>query len=90
MTINSSNGLKVNKPKNLTNLMEYFFSEDQGRYLVEIEPNNMKKVSMILDENNIFSEIVGIVQKNYFEIPGEVKISTNDLYKINNTWYDKY
>ena len=90
MTINSSNGLKVNKPKNLTNLMEYFFSEDQGRYLVEIESNNMKKVSMILDENNIFSEIVGIVQKDYFEIPGEVKISTNDLYKINNTWYDNY
>jgi phosphoribosylformylglycinamidine synthase II len=88
MTINSNNGLKMNKPKNLTNLMEYFFSEDQGRYLVEIEPSNIKKVSMILDENNIFSEIVGIVQEDFFELPGEIKISINELYKINNTWYN--
>ena len=88
MTINSNNGLKMNKPKNLTNLMEYFFSEDQGRYLVEIEPSNIKKVSMILDENNIFSEIVGVVQEDFFELPGEIKISINELYKINNTWYN--
>ena len=88
MTINSNNGLKMNKPKNLTNLMEYFFSEDQGRYLVEIEPSNIKKVSMILDENNIFSEIVGIVQEDFFELKKKKKISINELYKINNTWYN--
>ena len=90
MTISSKNGLKVNKPKNLANLMEYFFSEDQGRYLVEIEPNNIKKVSNILNENNIFSEVVGVVQEDYFEVPGEIKIRTNELYKANNTWYNNY
>ena len=30
------------------------------------------------------------MQKNDFEIPGEFKISTDELYKINNTWYNKY
>ena len=68
--------------------MEYCFSEDQGRYLIEIESHNLKKVKKILDENNIFNETVGSVQKDYFEMPGEFKISINDLYKINSTWYN--
>ena len=68
--------------------MEYCFSEDQGRYLIEIESHNLKKVKKILDENNIFNETVGSVQKDYFEMTGEFKISINDLYKINSTWYN--
>ena len=68
--------------------MEYCFSEDQGRYLIEIESQNLKKVKKILDENNIFNETVGSVQKDYFEMTGEFKISINDLYKINSTWYN--
>ena len=70
--------------------MEYIFSEDQGRYLIEVEPDNLKKVSKILEESNIFNEIVGIVQQDYFEVPGEIKISINDLYKANNSWYNNY
>ena len=90
MTFNSGYGIKLNKPKNLSNLMEYYFSEDQGRYLVEIEQINLKKVNKILGENNIFNEIVGTVQKDYFEVPGETKISINELYKTNNTWYNNF
>ena len=88
MTFNSGYGIKLNRPKNLSNLMEYYFSEDQGRYLIEIELENLKNVNNILNENNIFNEIVGTVQKNYFEMSGEFKINTNDLYKTNNTWYN--
>mgnify|MGYP006121648533 CR=1 FL=1 len=88
MTFNSGYGIKLNKPKNLSNLMEYYFSEDQGRYLIEIELENLKNVNNILNENNVFNEIVGTVQKNYFEMSGEFKINTNDLYETNNTWYN--
>ena len=88
MTFNSDFGIKLDKPKKLSNLMEYCFSEDQGRYLIEIESHNLKKVKKILDENNIFNETVGSVQKDYFEMTGEFKISINDLYKINSTWYN--
>ena len=88
MTFNSGYGIKLNRPKNLSNLMEYYFSEDQGRYLIEIELENLKNVNNILNENNVFNEIVGTVQKNYFEMSGEFKINTNDLYKTNNTWYN--
>ena len=90
MTFKSGYGVNISKPKNSSNLMEYYFSEDQGRYLVEIETDNFDKINKILNENNIFNEIVGTVQKDYFEIPGELKIAINDLYKTNDTWYRKY
>jgi len=90
MTFKSNYGLKINKPKNLSNLMEYYFSEDQGRYLIEIEPDNLNKINNILDENNVFNEIIGTVQKDYFEVAGELKININELYNVNNTWYNNY
>jgi len=90
MTIKSGYGLKIDKPKKLTNLMEYFFSEDQGRYLIEVEPENLGRISKFLGENNIYNENVATVQKDYFEVPKEFKIKTIDLYKINNSWYNNY
>ena len=90
MSFQSGYGLKINRPKNLTNLMEYYFSEDQGRYLVEINADNLDKTIALLNENNIFNESVGVVQKDYFEVSGEFKIKSNELYKINTTWYNNY
>ena len=48
MCIKSNKGIKINNLKNLKNKFEYFFSEDQGRYLIEVEKNNFKKVDKIL------------------------------------------
>jgi|TARA_B110000967_G_scaffold162532_1_gene169098 phosphoribosylformylglycinamidine synthase II len=90
MTFKSNYGIKINKPKKLSNLMEYYFSEDQGRYLIEIDPDNLDKISKFFVESNIFNEVIGVVQKSYFEVVGELKIKTKDLYKINNTWYNEY
>jgi len=90
MCLPSALGLKIEKPIKLSNLAEHYFGEDQGRYLLEIEPQNLSKVKKIIDENNIFNETVAIVQKNYFEIFGELKIDINELYKINNKWYNNY
>ena len=90
MSMPSEYGLKIDKPTKLFNLMEYYFGEDQGRYLLEIEPKNFKNITKILSENNIFNEKVAIVQKNKFEIPGELNINIKDLYNINNTWYNNY
>ena len=90
MSLSSGYGLNIEKPSKLSNLMEYYFGEDQGRYLLEIEPKNFQNVTKILAENNIFNEKIATVQKDSFEILGELKINVNDLYKINNTWYNKY
>ena len=86
----SGHGLRMEKPSKLSNLMEYYFGEDQGRYLLEIEPKNLEKVKKILHENNIFDEKVAAVQKNDFEVIDEFKIDINELRKINNSWYNKY
>ena len=90
MSIGSNFGVKIFKPKKLTNLFEYFFGEDQARFIIEIETNNLKKVENILKENNIYYENIGLTQKEFFEIEKELKIKINDLFKINNTWYNNY
>ncbi len=90
MSIGSKLGAKINKPKKLVNLTEYFFGEDQSRYILEIHENSLPDVDKILKKNNIYYENIGITQENYFEIEGEMKIDTNDLFKINNQWYNNY
>ena len=42
MSLGSNYGAKIHKPKKLTNLFEYFFGEDQGRYIIEVEKENLK------------------------------------------------
>ena len=90
MSLSSGLGLKIEKPKKLTSLIEYFFGEDQGRYLIEIEKNNLENVKKILKDNNIYNEIIATVQTRDFEIIDDLKIDINDLYKINNKWYNNY
>ena len=90
MSISSNFGIKIQKTKKLTNLIEYFFGEDQGRYILEINPKNILKTEKILKDNNIYYEIIGNTQKDYFEIDGELKINVKELFKLNNEWYNKY
>ena len=90
MCLGTNYGIKIEKPKKLKNLFEYFYGEDQGRYLIEIEKDNLKKIQKLFEDNNVFQESVGITQKNYFELPGELKISIKDLFNINNKWYYNY
>ena len=90
MSMGNKYGVKLNKPKNLQNLLEYFFGEDQSRYVLEIDEKNFSVVEKILKNNNVFYEIIGRTQKNYFEIQKELKISTKELYKINDQWYNNY
>ena len=70
--------------------MEYYFGEDQGRFLIEIEPKNLQDVMNTLKKNNIFNEKVASVQKDYFEVLGEFRSDINELYKVNNKWYNNY
>ena len=90
MTFVSGIGAKIYKPKVLMNLFEYFFGEDQARYIIEIEQQSLSKAEKILKEGNIYYENIGFTQKDQFEIEGELKISTKDLFKFNNEWYNKY
>ena len=44
----------------------------------------------ILKDNDIYYENIGYTQRDFFEIESELKISTKDLFKINNEWYNNY
>jgi phosphoribosylformylglycinamidine synthase len=90
MSISSGYGAIIKKPQKLTNFFKYFFGEDQGRYLLEVEPSNLTKVEKSLKDSNIYYENIGFTQKDYFEIEGELKINIKDLFKINNEWYNNY
>ena len=66
MSIGSNFGVKINKSKKLRNLAQYFFGEDQGRYILEIDKKNLIKIEKILAKNNIYYENIGITQKRLF------------------------
>ena len=90
MSIETDFGVKINKPKKLTNLIKYLFGEDQSRYILEIDIENLEKIERILIKNDIFYENIGYTQRDQFEIENEMKISVKELQKINNQWYNNY
>ena len=90
MSISSGLGLKIYQPKKLSNLFEYFFGEDQGRYLIEISKSNLKKIETFFKNNNVFFEIIGEVQNDTFEIEKVFSLKTKDLHNFNNKWYNKF
>ena len=90
MTIGSEHGVKINKPKKLSNLYQYFFGEDQSRYIIEIDNSNYSKVETILKENDIYFENIGTTQKDFFEVGKDLKIKVKDMYDINNRWYKEF
>ena len=90
MAMSTDIGVKVENPKKLRNFIEYLFGEDQGRYVLEIDNKNIQKVEKLLKENNIYYEHIGETQEKFFEIVGEMKLDVNDLFKVNNQWYNSY
>ena len=90
MSISSGLGLKIYKPKKLSNIFEYFFGEDQGRYLIEISKNNLPKIKTFLKQSNVYYEIVAEVQNDTFEIEKIFNLKTKDLRIYNNKWYKDF
>ena len=90
MTFGTNFGIKIDQPKKLRNINEYFFGEDQSRYVLEINRNDINNVEKILKNNNVYYEKIGVTQEKFFEITGDFKIDINVLYKINNEWYNNF
>ena len=71
-------------------MFEYFFGEDQSRYIVEVDKNNYFKIEKLLKDNNIYFENIGVTQKDHFELDKDLKMSVKELYEMNNKWYNKF
>ena len=90
MCIGSKLGANIRKPKKLGNIFEYFFGEDQSRYILEVDKKNLTKVEKLLENNNIFYEDIGYTQREKLEIEKEMTVDIKDLCEINNQWYKNY
>ena len=90
MCIAGNLGANINVPKSLININEYFFGEDQSRYLIEIEEANFEEVTKILNKNSVFFEQIGITQKENLTLGKEFEISVNEMKKYNYRWFKKY
>ena len=90
MAIKGKKGFKLNKIKTLINKFEYYFGEDQARYIVEVQSNNIKKFKKILDNNSIHYDELGIVTKKDIIIDKEPILHIDELIESNTNWLVNY
>ncbi len=90
MCIKGNKGIKFKKFKSLINKFEYLFGEDQGRYIVEINQNNLNKVTEILKNNSVHFDDLGILIEKNIEVEGELIFKLEDLKKEYKNWLKKY
>ena len=90
MCIKGNKGIQFQKSKNFINKIEYLFSEDQGRYIIEIDPENLKKVEQILDKNSVHHEELGIIIEKDMIIDEKTKVTIDELRSYNTNWLKNY
>jgi phosphoribosylformylglycinamidine synthase len=86
MCIKGNKGINLNKPKYLINDIEYYFAEDQGRYIVEITKKNLKKVTDILNKNAVHYDELGTINDNELYINDKTKVTIDELKTSNKVW----
>ena len=90
MCIKGNLGIKISPIKNLINKFEYFFGEDQGRYVIEIKKEHKKEIVNLLNENSIHYDELGILIANDLIIDNLTKIRVDELSNIYKEWLIKY
>jgi len=90
MSISGKKGFKLNTPKHLMNKFDYYFGEDQGRYIIEIDPNNLAKVQNILKNSSVHYDEIGTIIENDIIIDKEPILHIDDLIKSNTNWLTEY
>ena len=90
MCIKGNKGIKLEKSKKLMNEIEYFFAEDQGRYIIEVNQKDLKEVSKILDENSVHHEKLGVIVDKDIIINEKTKVTIDELKSYNTNWLNNY
>ncbi len=90
MCIKGNKGIKLDKIKNLINKFEFYFSEDQGRYIVEITKKNEAKITKILKDNSVHFDKLGVITKKDIIIKDEPILTVDDLIECNKKWLKEY
>ena len=90
MSIKGNKGFKFNDSKNLISEIEYLFAEDQGRYIVEIDPKNLKEVTIVLNKNSVHYEELGVIIDKDMIINKKTKVSIDELRSYYTNWLKEY
>ena len=90
MCIKGQKGVNLKSPKGLFNKFNYFFGEDQGRYIVEIDYTKVDKVEEMLKENSVHFDKIGIINKNILILDDEIKIDIRILEDKYKNWLNNY
>ena len=90
MCIKGKKGVTLKKPNYLINEFEYLFGEDQGRYIIEINKDDLKNVTKILKDNSVHFDELGMVNEGDLIINDKTKVSIDDLIKSHTTWLTNY
>jgi phosphoribosylformylglycinamidine synthase II len=90
MCIKGKKGIDLNKPKYLINELEYFFGEDQGRYIIEVNKKDLKKVTDLLKKNAVHFDELGTINENELNIDYKTKVTIDELTSSNTKWLFNY
>ena len=90
MCIKGKKGINIKKPKYLINEIEYLFAEDQGRYIIEINKKDFKKVADILNKNAVHFDELGTITENELYINDKTKVTIDELSTSNKSWLTNY
>ena len=90
MCIQGNKGIKLKKANNFVNELEYLFSEDQGRYIIEIKPEDQKEVTNILDKNSVHYDELGIITDKEMIINQKTKLTIDELKSYYTNWLTNY
>ena len=90
MCIKGNKGLKINNLKGLTNKYEYFFGEDQARYIVEIPNENVQSVVDILNSNSVHFDNLGVIQEKKISFNGDINLPIEELSDVHKYWLKDY
>ena len=90
MCIKGQKGIKIHSFKELVNKFEYFFGEDQGRYIIEIKGSNVNKVNDLLKKNSVHFDDLGIIEENNLSFNGELNLPIEELIKTHKYWLKGY
>ena len=69
--------------------VKYLFGEDQARYVIEIKQEHLNNLVQIAKEQEISMTQLGSTNLEQFAID-EIKISVDEMIKLNNNWFYNY
>ena len=90
MCLKGNMGIELKKPKTLLNQFEYFFSEDQGRYIIEVSKSDIKKVTSFLEKNAVHYDEIGILRKKSIIFDEKTIVPIDELTSYNSNWLSDY